>query len=372
MTERQVGLIVNPIAGMGGRVGLKGTDSVDVRERARELGAEQRSPDRARRALETVTDCSTAFELLTAPEPMGEAVARSCGFSPTVLGSIDGPETSAADTQRIAKRMCDAGIDVLIFAGGDGTARDVYTAVGEAVPVIGVPTGVKIYSGVFCATPESAGELLKQYLMGEADSEALREVTDIDEDAFRENELSASLYGYLRVPLERGLIQSPKSGSSSDRAAAKSSIAREIVDRMEDDTLYIVGPGSTTAAVLDELDIDPTLLGVDAVRNREVVGTDLRESELLELVDDETAEIIVGVIGGQGFIFGRGNDQLSGRVIDAAGTENVTVVASEPKLNEIDGPLWVDTGDARIDSTLAGYTRVVTGQGRRSVVKVTH
>lgn len=372
MTECRVGLIVNPIAGMGGRVGLKGTDSAAVRERARELGAEQRSPDRARTALETVVDCSAGFELLTAPEPMGESVARSCGFSPTVVGSIDGPETSVADTQRIAKQMRDRGIDVLVFAGGDGTARDIYTAIGEDVPVIGIPTGVKIYSAVFCATPDSAGKLLQRYIGGEADTDAVREVMDIDEDAFRNDELSATLYGYLRVPLERRLVQSPKAGSSSDRAAAKASVGGEIVDRMDDETLYIVGPGSTTAAVLHELDIDPTLLGVDAVRDGELVGADLRESELLALVDDETAEIIVGVIGGQGFIFGRGNDQLSERVIDAVGTEQVTVVATEPKLHDIDGPLWVDTGDDRIDEALAGYTRVVTGRGRRTVVKVTH
>jgi len=371
MTKCRVGLIVNPIAGMGGRVGLKGTDSTDIRERARELDAEQRSPDRARTALETVDDSSTAFELLTAPEPMGEAVARSCSFSPTVVGSIDGPETSAADTQRVAGQMRDAGIDVLVFAGGDGTARDIYTAVGEDVPVIGIPTGVKIYSAVFCATPESAGELLHRYVEGETDAEAVREVMDIDEDAFRDDELSATLYGYLRVPLERRLVQSPKAGSSSDRGAAKASIGREIVDRMEEGTLYIVGPGSTTAAILHELDADPTLLGVDVVRDGELVGADLRESELLELVDGETAEIIVGVIGGQGFIFGRGNDQLSGRVIDAVGTENVTVVATEPKLHDIDGPLWVDTGDDRIDGVLAGYTRVVTGRGRRAVIEVT-
>lgn len=371
MTEYRVGLIVNPIAGMGGRVGLKGTDSAEVKERARELGAEQRSGDRARVALEAVVGCSAAFELLTAPEPMGEAAARSCGFSPTVIGSIDGPETSAADTRRIAEQLRDHGIDVLIFAGGDGTARDIYTAIGESVPAIGIPTGVKMYSGVFCTTPEAAGELLQQYLMGEADSETVREVMDIDEDAFREDELSATLYGYLRVPSERQLVQSPKSGSSSDRATAKSLIGKEIVDQMQDDTLYIIGPGSTTAAILHELDTDPTLLGIDAVRNHKLVGTDLRESELLELVDGKTAEIIVGVIGGQGFIFGRGNDQLSSRVIDTVGAESVTVVASEPKLREIDGPLWVDTGDAQVDSTLTGYTRVVTGRGKHSVVKVT-
>lgn len=365
-----VGLVVNPIAGLGGRVGLKGTDSQEVLERARELGAEQRSPTRARTALEEVTDRRDSFELLTGPEPMGEAVARNCGFSPTVVGELHDRETTAADTRRIVTEMVERGIDVLVFAGGDGTARDVYSAVSDGVPIIGIPAGVKIYSAVFCATPENAGELLSCFLDGDIDGEAHREVMDIDEEAFRNDELSASLHGYLRVPQKRRLVQNPKSGSSASEENAKASIGKAVVDEMDEETMYIIGPGTTTAAVLAELDLAPTLLGVDAVRDGELVGTDLRESELLDLVEGTATKIVVGVIGGQGFIFGRGNQQISWRVIQQVGTDNVIVVATEEKIHELDGPLRVDTGDADIDEALAGYTQVVTGLGTRSVVKV--
>ncbi len=365
-----VGFIVNPIAGLGGRVGLKGTDSQEIVECARERGAEQRSPRRAQAALEVVAEQRASFELLTGPLSMGETVARDCEFSPTVVGEIAGCRPTAADTRRIATEMVDRGIDVLVFAGGDGTARDVYSAVHEDVPVIGIPAGVKIYSAVFCATPENAGELLAFFLEGNVSGEDRREVMDIDEEAFRNDQLSARLHGYLRVPQKRRLVQSPKSGSPASEAHAKMSIGTAVVDEMDEDTVYIIGPGTTTAAVMGELGIAPTLLGVDAVRDGKLVGSDLRESELLDLVEGASAEIIVGVIGGQGFIFGRGNQQISWRVIQRVGTENVTVVASEAKIHDLDGPLRVDTGDPEVDETLTGYTQVVTGLGTRSVVKI--
>jgi predicted polyphosphate/ATP-dependent NAD kinase len=371
MTKQRIGFLVNPIAGMGGKVGLKGTDSDEVLRQARELGAEQRSPDRAKKALHVVSGYADSLELLTGPKPMGENVAEECGFSPRAIGSIDGSETTAADTRRIAGSMVDRGIDLLLFAGGDGTARDVYSAVGETVPVIGIPAGVKIYSGVFCATPKAAGELLESFISDDIDSERRSEVMDIDEEAYRNDRLSGSLYGYLRVPQKRQLVQSPKSGSPADAEAAKESIGREIVDKMDAKTVYVLGPGTTTAAVMDELGIEPTLLGVDAVCGGEILETDLRESKLLDVVSDAAAEIVVGVIGGQGFVFGRGNQQISSQVVEAVGVDNVVVVATERKIHQLDGPLRVDTGDPEIDEALTGYTQVVTGRGTRSVVRVT-
>lgn len=370
MTRNSVGLVVNPIAGMGGRVGLKGTDSRAVLERARALGAERRAPARAGTVLDAVRDRQGSFDLLTGPGPMGADLADERGFSPTVIGELDGPETTAADTQRVAAGMRDAGVDVIVFAGGDGTARDVYAAVGGDVPVIGIPAGVKIYSAVFCTTPDAAAELVEHVLDGSVDGVTAREVMDIDETAFREDRLSASLHGYLSVPRKRRLVQSPKSGSPPSDDAAKASIGRSIVAEMDDDTLYVVGPGTTTAAVLETLGVDHTLLGVDLVRGGELVAADVRESEILEHVRGTPARIIVGVIGGQGFVFGRGNQQISARVLREVGTDRVTVVATEAKIRELDGGLRVDTGDAAVDAELSGYTQVMTGHGARSVVRV--
>ncbi|MUV56181.1 ATP-NAD kinase family protein [Halogeometricum sp. CBA1124] len=370
-----VGFLVNPIAGMGGRVGLKGTDSEEVLERARELGADPISPGRAASALRELTGAlneeSLSPSLVSGPGPMGEAVAEECGFDPTVVGDIDADSTTAADTKAVASELVNSGVDVLLFAGGDGTARDVYDAVGDAVPVVGVPAGVKIYSAVFSPTPEAAGELVASFLGGETAEPQLREVMDIDEEAFRDDRLSATLYGYLAVPQEERLVQSPKSRGAGDETASKRAIAGAVANSMEEGTAYVIGPGTTTKGILTHLGLDYTLLGVDVVRDGELVGRDLNERELLDLLDGVPAHIVVGVIGGQGFVFGRGNQQLSARVIEAVGADNVTVVATEEKLLSLGGDsLRVDTGDESLDEALTGYRRVVTGRGTQMVARV--
>ncbi|USZ73702.1 ATP-NAD kinase family protein [Natronosalvus halobius] len=371
----EIGFLVNPIAGMGGRVGLKGTDSEEVLNQVRELGAEPVSPGRAATALrelrDSLEDESLNPILLTGPNRIGEAVAEECGFRPIVVGDIDGESTTPADTKAIASEFLEREVDVILFAGGDGTARDILDAVGNAVPVVGIPAGVKIYSAVFSPTPKAAGKLVASFLDGETAGTQLREVMDIDEDAYRDDQLSATLYGYLAVPQADRLVQNPKSAGSSDETVSKRAIAREIVDSMDEETTYVIGPGTTTKEILDHLGLDFTLLGVDAVRNGELVGSDLNERELLELADGVPAHIVVGVIGGQGFIFGRGNQQLSPRVIKAIGVANITVVATETKLLSLgDGVLRVDTGDESLNESLSGYRRVVTGNASQMVIRV--
>jgi predicted polyphosphate/ATP-dependent NAD kinase len=382
MCAKRVGLIVNPIAGMGGRVGLKGTDSPAVLERARELGAEPVSPARAAETLRELADADVDvdvdvdvdadLELLTGPGPMGEEVAESCGFSPVVVGSVDPERTTPADTRAVAEGLVDRGVDLLVFAGGDGTARDVSDAVGDAVPVVGIPAGVKIYSAVFAPTPAAAGQLVAAFLRDETDDAQLREVMDIDEEEFRDDRLSARLHGYLRVPQRPRLVQNPKS-RGSDATASKEAIAAEVVDSMEPGRRYVIGPGTTTMAITDRLGLEGTVLGVDVVEDGELVAADVNEAGLLELLEGRDAAIVVGVIGGQGFVFGRGNQQLSGRVVREVGVDNVTIVATESKLLSLDGaPLFVDTGDDEVDEALSGYTRVVTGRGQRMVAEVSH
>jgi len=368
---RSVGLVVNPIAGMGGRVGLKGTDGRDVLEEARARGAEPVSPGRTEAALAVFEERTDDLHLLTGPGDMGETEAKSCGFDPTVVGEIQSGRTTAADTKRIATEMVDRGVDLLVFAGGDGTARDVADAVGRSIPGVGIPAGVKIYSGVFAPNPRAAGELVALFLNGETDGLELREVMDIDEADFRENTLSARLYGYLEVPDERQLVQNPKSSGSGSSESARRNIARGVIQEMEEGVLYILGPGTTTKAIADELGVESTLLGVDAIRDGELVGADLNETEILEYLGDRPAEIIVSVIGGQGCVFGRGNQQLSPSVLGRVGTENVTIVATEEKILSLeDNRLFVDTPDTELNQELSGYRKVRTGRNERMVVSV--
>ncbi len=395
---KKLGLIVNPVAGVGGRVGLKGSDGPDVLRAALERGAVRDAPRRARQALERLARARDHIEVLTWPGEMGEDEARAAGFEPRVLGSLDGRRsyrhcemertggepatiagddfilTTAADTERAARDLLAAGVDLILFAGGDGTARNICNAVGDRVPVIGVPAGVKIHSAVYATTPAAAGDVAALYLHERPAGVQLRqgEVMDIDEEAFRENRVSAHLYGYMTVPYARGLTQSAKAGGVAGEERALNDIATEVVAGMRPGALYILGPGTTTRTVMERLGLPKTLLGVDAVRDRELAGADLTEGDLVALAADAPeAYIVVTVIGGQGHVFGRGNQQISPAVIRRVGLDHIIVIATQTKLLSLEGrPLLVDTGDPVLDGRLGGYAKVITSLGERTMYKV--
>jgi len=367
---KRLGLIVNPVAGIGGRVGLKGSDGVEIQKKALELGAVPQSLNRAIQALERLKPVDD-LEVVTYPSEMGEDAARACGFEPMVIGSIRPGETTSEDTIRAAREMRRLNVKLLLFAGGDGTARDVYNAVGERFPVLGIPAGVKIHSAVFGANPISAGDLAASYLLGRVSSLREAEVMDIDEEAFRQGIVSAKLCGYLKVPFQRRLLQGLKTPSSPAEQAAMAAIAADVANKMEDGWLYIIGPGTTTRAITSRLGLDKTLIGVDVVAGGKLVAADVNESQLLGLLKGRQAKIIVTPIGGQGYIFGRGNQQISPKVIEKVGRDNVIVVSTTEKIHSLGGqPLWVDTGDGTVDKMLSGYVKVVTGYDERAVYKI--
>ena len=367
----KLGLVINPIAGMGGSVGLKGTDGADALTRARALGALPAAQRRAGDALAVIAAAMPSAHIVAAPGAMGADAARAAGFEPWVVdvGASDASATAAEHTRRAVREMARLGVDLLLFAGGDGTARDVCKAMAAAaqqIPALGIPAGVKMHSAVFALTPRRAGETALRFISGEARATAEREVMDIDEDAFRQGAVSAALYGYLVAPQDGDAVQSTKAGGAAgvagDEHDAMQGIAAQIVGDMQADTLYIIGPGTTTRAIADALGMDKTLLGVDVALNGRLAAADANEAELLRLTQDAPAKIVVGVIGGQGYIFGRGNQQLSARLIRRVGIRNIIVAATRRKLLALGGkPLRVDTGDGALDDALSGYIGVVTG-----------
>jgi len=370
--KRKLGLIVNPIAGIGGRVGLKGSDGEEVQKRALELGAVPQSLNRAVQALERVTSLKDDLEIITYPSEMGEDAAKECGFDPIVVGSIKESKTTAEDTKNAAKEMLHLGVDLLLFAGGDGTARDIYDAIGDRMLVLGIPAGVKIHSAVFAVNPISAGDLTVLYLRGKCGIREA-EIMDVDEEALRRGFVSAKLYGYLRIPFEKRLVQGLKTPSGGGEREAVEAIACEVTDRMEGDYLYIIGPGTTTRAITSKLGVNKTLIGVDVVLNGKLVGTDVNEAQLLKLLKKRDAKIIITPIGGQGYIFGRGNQQISPEVIKKVGRDNIIVVATPEKINSLRGrPLLVDTGDRTVDKMLSGFIRVITGYNEHVIYKVSY
>lgn len=360
----KVGLIVNPISGMGGSVGLKGTDG-NAYKRAMELGAKQVTPQRAEAALSLIK--RNDIYLFVAPGKMGEDYIKKFNFKYKVVGKID-KKTTAEDTKRTAKEMMEEAIDLLVFVGGDGTARDIYDAIGISVPVVAIPSGVKMFSSVFALSPYAAAEMIDSY----AKEFIEKEVLDIDEDAFRDNRLAAKLYGYLKVPKTKSLLQGGKEPSTTSKPETenKGEIARYIVENMEKDILYILGPGTTVKSIADELNVNKTLLGVDSVYNKELVGKDLNERGLIKLIKKyKKAKIIVTPIGGNGFIFGRGSKQITPGVLRLVGEDNIIIVSTAGKISKLEC-LRVDTGDAEVDRRLRKFVKVISGYNEETIVEV--
>lgn len=368
----KLGLIVNPIAGMGGRVGLKGTDGTEVLEKAKSLGAVPESPGKALKALELLLPLKDQLEIYTYPGNMGENEAITAGFSPIVFDEGKenfGPE----DTEEAGRIMVEMGVDLILFAGGDGTARNIYNAIGTQVPVIGVPAGVKIHSAVYASHPRAAGQIALKYLQDENIETKEAEVMDIDEEAFREGTVTARLYGYMRIPLEPELIQVTKSGGIGSEEESLDGISDRIIEEMEEeaDVFYIIGSGTSTRPIMEKLGLPNTLLGIDIVKNKELIGSDVNEKGILDTIGDSKAKIVVTVIGGQGYIFGRGNQQISAEVIKKVGKDNIRIIAPKNKLLSLEGrPLLVDTGNDEVNSMFNGYMKVLTTYYAESIEKV--
>ena len=393
-----IGLIVNPIAGMGGRVGLKGTDTGEILSEAVERGAKPTS----RSHLLDFVDSMFRFgpeakgvKFLICRGEMGgtllkeRLLASGCNDVHEVYG-IDEGMTSGQDTMEAVKEMVGRDVSLIVFAGGDGTARDVLKGLSETqtdgpegeaqegpelrkegLPhILGVPTGVKMHSSIFALSPTVAGEVAAAFLMGKTTSSE-REVMDIDEADYRSGVLTAKLYGYARVPVLQGMIQAAKSTDVANDSAEKEGLAEEMAYEIEKDpdTVYFLGAGTTVFAIKNRLEMEGTLLGVDAVLDGVVIGLDTWERHILGILDRRRGKIVVAPVGRQGFLLGRGNQQFSPEVIREVGPENIIVVATRTKLQELDH-LVIYTGDEELDAGFPEYMKVIVGLDRYRMVKV--
>ena len=375
----KLGLIINPLAGIGGSVALKGSDGADIVALALARGATPMAGQRTLAALHSLVG-KTGITLKTAGDDMGENVLNQAGIGcEVVYRASDDSHTTAQDTRAAVRALLNSGIDLLVFAGGDGTARDVLNTLSsdesDSLPVVGIPAGCKIHSAVYAVTPHQAGELLALIADGLPVSLHPVEVMDLDENAFRAGQVKASCYGYLRVPVDDTRMQVIKQGGIDHEAMAVQDIASDVVENMEADVLYFIGSGSTTAAIMQQLGLDNTLLGIDAVLNRALLASDIDASTMLQLMTQYPARIVVTAIGGQGHVFGRGNQQFSPalirKIIDQRQNDNILIVASNEKLRTLQGrPMIVDSGDAELDAMLSGMVQVITGYEQRTLYKI--
>ena len=374
----RIGFIINPIAGMGGRVGLKGTD--DVFEAAVALGAEPIATKKAAQMLGLLRELldrenpPTPIAWFTCSGRMGEDELRAAGFDDISIVHCPHEYPSADDTIAAVCAFLDVNVELIVFCGGDGTARDIASVAKKDVPILGIPSGVKMYSGVFGVTAARTAEIVVDFLRGALPLASV-DIVDLDEERFRSGEWAVRLYHSATTPFEPTRTQLAKAfiEESSD-AAVKAEIAEDLCALIRSDpaSLYFLGPGSTLQAVADSLGVSKTLLGIDAVRDGQLVGHDLNEVGILELLDRcGKACLVVSPIGTQGFVLGRGNLQVSPAVIRRIGIDNVIVVATPAKLARTPA-LRFDTGSAELDAafTAKGHVSVTIGFRRRRLVPV--
>lgn len=367
----KIGLIVNPIAGLGGASGFKGTDDPAIVFEALKMGVKPQATNRVREVFKRLLGLADHMYLYTAQGEMGSFILEDLGFvGEIVYQPASNTSTTADDTRKCASILLEKNLDLIVFCGGDGTAVDIIEIIDMKVPLLGIPAGVKMHSGVFAANPSAAAAIMREAVFKELPFTEM-EVMDIDEEAFRRGVVSAKLKGYAKVPYQPAYIQGSKASSPNliDDKLDKQAIGRYILDCMEPDILYILGPGTTVAEITALLGIEKTLLGVDILLNKKIFKRDVNETDILSLKYDKPPKIIVTVIGNQGFIFGRGNQQISSKVIRRIGMENILVIATPYKLSTLKG-LRVDTGDPELDAKFREYMKVITGYGEKELVKV--
>lgn len=371
MTKLRLGLIINPVAGLGGTVALKGTDGVAAA--ALQKGAQPQVGKRVETFLTALGDQAKDISWFTCAGAMGADVLKPFVQDFILVGNpatsaAEGkaalaPTTTAEDTRQAAAQMEQLGIDLLLFAGGDGTARDLVDVLQQTPAVLGIPSGVKMHSGVFASSPVAAAKLVTRLLQGELVSMAEGEVRDLDEASLRAGKVNSRFYGELPVPSDLRYLQQTKVGGKESAPLVIEEIAAQVRELAQAQPLMLMGAGSTLAGIMASLGVANTLLGVDAVMGGALVGSDLTEQEIWALLQAaDAAQLYLSFTGGQGYLFGRGNQQLSPRCIRKLGRNNIHILATKSKLAELDGrPLLVDTGERDLDESLAGLARVITG-----------
>ncbi|HEU4849868.1 MAG TPA: ATP-NAD kinase family protein [Terrimesophilobacter sp.] len=369
MSVFRCGLIVNPVAGLGGEAALKGSDGEATQRLATQRGGVSRATERAVRAL-LPFGAIPDFEVVTGAGLLGADAAERAGVRHRVVYRQAEASSTASDTKRLAGMLVDEYVDLIVFAGGDGTARDLCEVLGESQTVLGIPSGVKMHSAVFAVTPEDAGNIVQASMRGAVDR-VVADVVDIDEAARRSGRLQSRLYGRMLVPHAARGIQSGKRSSVPPGSTTVAGIAAEVAARLRPGETCLFGPGTTIQAIGRSLGFEFSLLGVDAVRDGVVVGTDLDAAGLNRTVGSGRFQVVVSPVGGQGIVLGRGNQQLDDRLLERLSPDDLIVACTVQKLGELaGGPLLLDAPTVALNRKFAGIRRVVTGYRQEAAVRV--
>ena len=366
----RVGVLLNPVAGIGGSVALRGSDGLATQQRARTLGARSQAAARLGQALAAVNAPDRA-DWLTIAAPMGEDVLATSGIQCRVVGAPRDTVTTSQDSRESVHMLTQAGIDLLLFAGGDGTARDVLVSLNQPQLCLGVPAGVKMHSSVFALTPSAAGRIISRLLEGDLVAIQQGEVRDIDEAALREGRIDNHYFGSMRVPAAADFMQSLKIAGRESEPLAQEEVAAGVLATIQPGRCYLLGAGSTLFAIKRQLGFAGTLLGVDVWQDGQVLAVDATAQQLLAMCTAERDVVaVLSPTGHQGMLLGRGNQQFSPAVLRCL-AGRLMVVATRGKLAQLQGrPMWVDSGDAQMDARLCGLVDVICGYDERLLYAV--
>lgn len=372
-----LGLIINPISGMGGSVGLKGTDGRAILLKAINLGAKPSAFERTKELLTELKEIESKIRFLTCPGIMGGNILKQFNFEFTCINhskfnNVENILDLKSEHTEIAAGIMKTieEVKILLFVGGDGTARDIVKVVGKKKPCLGIPAGVKIFSSVFSMNPRMATSLIIQFLLNEIPLKE-SEVLDIDENKYRDGELDTRLYGTLLTPFNPDYIQRSKIGSPQSDLSNQERIANRVVELLKNDVYYLLGPGTTTKVITDNLKQPKTVLGVDLCLNNEIIAQDLNEDQILKYIEGRNAKIIVSPLGNQGFLFGRGNLQFTPNVLNKIGPKNIIIISTKYKLDNISNQLLrLDTRDPELDKKLKGHYKVIVDYDELRIIEV--
>lgn len=384
----RIGLVVNPDAGLGGKLGFKGSDGRAAEARA--AGAEDRAGPRMNQSLAHLADLASSslnrtgvqLTLVAWEGRMGDTWVPNLGderhVALTTMGSTPG-RTAPEDTARLVSELVEAGVEAILYAGGDGTTRDIVNALeaagseAQTIALIGVPGGVKMHSGCFATTPKAAAEVALAFALGDLRT-AITEVMDLDETVYAKGEWKVRMYGEAWTPSSPRFMQGAK--EQVERVSEEDTIeglAHHVSTLLEDepDLMVVWGSGGTLRRMGEHLDLELTLLGID-VQHGDTVHADLNEQGLLEVISAHTNAdgqrpllLLLSPMGGQGFLIGRGNLQLSPDVLRAIGHGNILGVATPSKLIGLEA-VRIDTGDDDLDAEFQAKRFIKILQGFRT------
>ena len=374
----RIGVLVNPDAGLGGKLGLKGSDGqADI---ARSMGAEDRSGPRMEKMLIYFSsiDRTENIEWVTSDGRMGSDWFPN-NFSDKVesIHSSKG-KTSASDTCDLVKQLLESKIDVLIYGGGDGTTRDIVRNLQEnncpELPIIGVPSGVKMHSGCFATSPKAAAEVLSSWIRGDL-LVSNTEVLDLDEEKYRQGKWIVKLYAEAMTPNSPKWMQGSKELIQTDsEEEIIQGISEHIFESLvEEDRMIIWGSGGTLRTIGKMLNFNLTTLGIDITVGKSQIATDVNEQQITQHIQSHSGiiSLLLSPMGGQGFLIGRGNLQLSPKVIRMIGIENIIGIVTPSKLLSV-RKLRIDSGDDELDSEFSElkYMKVIQGYRTTRIIPI--